>query len=125
MAWHVQHNRALHATILVVNARVESVPWIDPAERIALEPVPPQYWRARVRFGFMEKPDLPVALARGCAAVPGHIGYGTLVGREDGSNVPRWLEAMDAAMDRNAVHFSDFLRLPSGNVVMIGRQIDL
>jgi KUP system potassium uptake protein len=133
MAWHVEHNRALHETVLVVHATVESVPWIRDAERVRVTQVQPHYWRATARFGFMEKPDLPAALKEGCASVPGldlsnpvyYIGHGTVVAREDAQGLPAWQEVMYAAMERNAVHFSDFFRLPSGSVVMIGRQIDI
>jgi KUP system potassium uptake protein len=37
--------------------------------------------------------------------------------------MPRWQEAIFAAMDRNAAHLSDFLQLPPEQVVEIGRQI--
>ena len=133
MVWHVQHNRALHRSIVVVNATVESVPWIKEAERLQLEQVQADYWRVTARFGFMEKPDLPAVLNRGCSSVPGlalsdavyYLGHGTVVSRDDGQGLPAWQEGMYAAMERNAVHFSDFFRLPSGSVVMIGRQIEI
>jgi KUP system potassium uptake protein len=133
MVWHVEHNRALHRTILVVNATIESIPWIEQAQRLHVEQVQPDYWRATARFGFMEKPDLPAVLGRGCTSLPGldlssavyYLGHGTVVGREDDQGLPTWQESMYAAMERNAVHFSDFFRLPSGSVVMIGRQIEI
>jgi KUP system potassium uptake protein len=133
MMWNVQQNRSLHAQLLVVNATVESVPWIAQAERTRLTEVQPGFWRVSLRFGFMEKPDIPAVLRADCA---GHcpldvddsvyyLGHGTIVAREDGQGLPKWQESLYAAMERNSVHFGDFFRLPSNSVVLIGRQIDI
>jgi KUP system potassium uptake protein len=51
------------------------------------------------------------------------VGHETIVPQEGGKHLPRWIEAMYAAMQRNSVHVSDFFRLPAENVVEIGREI--
>jgi KUP system potassium uptake protein len=79
----------------------------------------------------MEKPDIPaalrLALVQGCripfADVVYYVGHATVLSRDDGKGLPRWEEALFAAMDRNAVHLTDFLRLPRDAVVEIGREI--
>ena len=43
--------------------------------------------------------------------------------RADGKALPAWEEALFAAMERNAVHVTDFFRLPADDVVEIGRQV--
>jgi len=43
--------------------------------------------------------------------------------RQDGRGLPRWQEALFAAMERNASHVTDYFNLPSEQVVEIGRQI--
>ncbi len=93
--------------------------------------VAPNFWRATARYGFMERPDIPVLLrqarAKGCTLdlddVTYYVGHETIVHREDGKGLAKWEEALFAAMERNAVHVSDFFRLPSDDVVEIGRQI--
>ncbi len=133
MTWHVQQNRSLHAQLLVVSATVESVPWIEQADRTRLTQVQPDFWRATLRFGFMEKPDIPATLKRDCADNPDldfddavyYLGRGTIVAREDGQGLAKRQESLYAAMERNSIHFGDFFRLPSNNVVLIGRQIDI
>jgi KUP system potassium uptake protein len=53
-----------------------------------------------------------------------YIGTETVVPSKDRKTaMPRWQEAIFAAMDRNAAHLSDFLQLPPEQVVEIGRQI--
>ena len=79
----------------------------------------------------MERPDVPALLRQareqGCSLafddVTYYVGHETIIRREDGKGLARWEEALFAAMERNAVHVSDFLRLPSDSVVEIGRQV--
>jgi len=109
----------------------ESIPQIKESERLATIEVAPNFWRATARYGFMERPDIPNLLkqarAQGCALqlddVTYYVGHETIVHREDGKGLAEWEEALFAAMERNAVHVSDFFRLPSDDVVEIGRQV--
>ena len=133
MVWHVQQNGSLHAQLLVVNATVEAIPWIADADRTRITEVQADFWRVSLRFGFMEKPDIPAALKRDCAGSPSlglddavyYLGHGTIVSREDGHGLPHWQESIYAAMERNSIHFGDFFRLPSNSVVLIGRQVEI
>ena len=79
----------------------------------------------------MERPDVPALLRQareqGCPLqlddVTYYVGHETIVRREDGKGLAKWEVALFAAMERNAVHVSDFLRLPSDSVVEIGREV--
>jgi len=131
MIWHVKHNRALQENLFVVNAVTEPIPWIKNSERLLVKEVQPNYWRATARFGFMEKPDIPAVLKQACLQnhslnlgdVVYYVGHGTIVPRDDGRGMPKWQEALYIVMERNSVHVSDFFRLPSDSVVVIGRQV--
>jgi len=52
-----------------------------------------------------------------------YVGHETVVSREDGQGLPGWQEAIFSAMERNSSHISSFMRLPTDNVVEIGRQV--
>ena len=131
MVWHVRHNRALHEHLFVLRVEILSVPWVSSRNRIAIEEVAPNCWRAEARFGFMERPHIPELLttskALGCTIdlddVTYYVGHETVVGREDGLGLPAWQERFFAVMERNAVHVSDFFSLPHDQVVEIGRQV--
>ena len=131
MIWHVKHNRALHERLFILTVIIQQVPWISAAERLGFQEVAPNFWRATARYGFMERPDIPALLAhahaRGCkldlSDVTYYVGHETVVHREDGTALPRWIEQMYAAMQRNSVHVSDFFRLPAECVVVIGREV--
>ncbi|MDE2259379.1 MAG: potassium transporter Kup [Betaproteobacteria bacterium] len=131
MIWHVLHNRALHESLIALTVVSESVPWIENSKRLSLAEVGPGFWRATARYGFMERPNIPEvlkrALAQGCRAqiddIVYYVGHETVLHREDGKGLPHWAETIFAWMERNAVHVTDFFRLPSDGVVEIGRQI--
>jgi KUP system potassium uptake protein len=131
MIWHVKHNRALQENLFVLNAVTESTPWVKNSERLLVSEVQPNYWRATARFGFMEKPDIPVVLKQACLQnhclnlgdVVYYVGHGTIVPSDDARGLARWQEALYIAMERNSVHVGDFFRLPNDNVVLIGRRI--
>jgi len=131
MIWHVKHNRALHAHLFVLRVEILPVPWIASGNRIGLEEVVPNFWRAEARFGFMERPNIPDLLTTskslGCtvdvADITYYVGHETVIARDDGQGLPAWQERIFAVMERNAVHVSDFFNLPNDQVVEIGRQI--
>ena len=133
MVWHVKHNRVLHEHLSVLRVEIQSVPWVAPGNRITLQELAPNFWRADAHFGFMERPHIPELLTTsrslGCTAnlddVTYYVGHETVVGREDGMGLPAWQERIFAVMERNAVHVSDFFSLPSDQVVEIGRQVSI
>jgi KUP system potassium uptake protein len=133
MVWNLKHNRALHERLLALTVDTEPTPWVTPSERLAFEEIAPQFWRASARYGFMEHPDIPALLREahqlGCAIdledITYYVGHETITPRGDAKALPRWLEAIFAAMQRNTTHPTDYFRLPPDAVVEIGRQISV
>jgi KUP system potassium uptake protein len=131
MVWHLKQNRALHERLFVLTVLTESVPWIDDAARLKFEEIAPRFWRATARYGFMERPDIPALLrtahTRGCGIdlsdVTYYVGHETVVASDNRMGLPRWVEALFAAMQRNSTHLSDYFKLPPDAVVEIGREI--
>jgi KUP system potassium uptake protein len=133
MVWHLSHNRALHAYLFVLTVETEPVPWVKDAGRVAITEVAPQFWRASAHYGFMERPDIPALLRQaqdcGCGIelsdITYFVGHETILSRDDGKGLPKWVVACFAVMQRNSTHLSDYFRLPSDALVEIGRQIGI
>jgi len=131
VAWLVRHNRSLQERVLALTVQTESIPWVADAARLSVEQVAPGFWRARARYGFMERPDVPRVLVTlrldggvtDFADVTYYVGLETVVPRQDGPHLPRWQEILFAAMQRNAAHVTELLRLPCEQVVEIGRPV--
>ena len=118
---------------MVLTVETGQVPYIADEEHLGIEEIAPNYWRAKARYGFMEHPDIPVLLRgaadHGCDLglddATYYVGHATIMSREDGKGMPRWLEAIYAAMERNASHVGDVLRLPADETVELGRQVSI
>jgi KUP system potassium uptake protein len=93
--------------------------------------VAPNFWRAQAHYGFMERPDIPRLLARlqapcslgDLSDLTYYLAHETVVPRQDGQGMPRWQEALFAALQRNSVHLTDLLQLPSDQVVELGGRV--
>jgi KUP system potassium uptake protein len=119
--------------MLALTMTAVSTPRVDPDERLTLKREDDHFWRAEVKVGFMEHPDIPEILAS-CRAkgaeidvddVTYYVGSVTIVPAKDGKGIPHWQEALFAAMVRNAARMSDYLHLPHDQVVEIGREIEI
>ena len=133
MIWHLKHNRALHERVLVLTVLTESRPRVQWPELMSVAQEGEGFWRVTAHFGFMQRPDIPRLLheaqQQGCAAplddVTYYVGHEHIVHRERGPALPIWQEAIYAALQRNSSHVTDYFRLPSRQVVEIGRQISI
>lgn len=133
MLWHVKRNHALQQKILALSVVTETVPWIKDAERLTLTELMPGFWRANARYGFMERPDIPRLLLQpqllpcglDLGAITYYMGLETIVLRESDSRMPRWQGKLFALMVKNGMHVTDLFRLPSDQVVEIGRRVSI
>jgi KUP system potassium uptake protein len=131
LVWHLKHNRALHERVFILTTLIEPLPRVHQSERLKVEGLAPRMWRATARFGFMERPDIPALLrqanALGCGLelddVTYYVGHETVIRRDDGKGLPRFVEILFAYLQRNSTHVSDYFRLPPDSVVELGREI--
>jgi KUP system potassium uptake protein len=118
LIWHLRNNRALHTYLVALTVEVNPVPWVDEARRISVEKPGENFWRLTVRYGFMEHPDIPVAIAAagayGCALqlndITYYLGRETVLHRQDGKGMPRWREAIFAFLLRNSAQAAGFFK---------------
>ncbi len=134
LTWLLQYNRAVHERILVLTVLIEARPRIRPAERMAVAEEGDNFWRITARYGFSERPDIPRLLREahdkaGCDIqlddLIYYVGHESIVHGERGAALPTWQAALFAAMVKNSAHLTDYFRLPSNQVVEIGRQVSI
>jgi KUP system potassium uptake protein len=133
MSWHVRQNRSLHNQLFILNIATLPVPRVKANQHLVINEIAPSVWRATARYGFMEHPDVPKimerARAHGCPVnlkdVTYYIGHETIIPRSGGKGLPKWIEASFAFMLRNALHRSEYFRLPPDAVVEIGRRVGI
>jgi len=129
---NLKHNMVLHERVAVVTVHVEDVPHIPEAERVEVRPLPNNFFRIVVHYGFKDDPDLPRALElcaqQGVVFDPMETSF--FLGRETlipklGSDMALWREKLFVAMFRNAGSAAAFFNIPSNRVVEMGTQVVL
>lgn len=128
----LKHFKVLHERVIIVSVRVADVPRIEPEERATVEALPQQFWRVRLKYGFMDEIDVPAALeACGGLGLPVDMMDTTfLVGREkidssDCRSMTTLRARLFALMQRNAEPATSFFRLPPNRVIEIGSKISI
>jgi KUP system potassium uptake protein len=128
VAWYVKRSRSLHEHVIALTVLTESTPRVPEKSRFSVVQIAPNFWRAQAHYGFMERPDIPRLLAslrKPCGLgdlsdVTYYLAHETVLPREDGRGLPRWQEALFAAMQRNSTHMTDLFKLPRDRVVELG-----
>jgi KUP system potassium uptake protein len=133
MQHHLDHNRVLHERVIIVTVLTEDRPRVPSTERLEVEALPLGFHRVIVRYGFMQSPNIPVALRLsehfGLEVDPDTVTY--FLGHEEvipmkGS--PLWgrLRArLFAFMWRNTTRATAFYHIPPERVLAIGLQVEM
>ena len=128
---HVEHMGALHRSVVALRVVFKETPRIAEGERWTIEPIAAGIWHAVICFGFIEIPDLCLALEAIKDLDPSidfehavYFGTRDMVVRQPGSRVLRHGRlVLFAFLYRNAVKVVDRFHLPAQNVVEIARLI--
>jgi len=130
---NLKHNKVLHARNVLLTVETLAVPFVPLAQRVEIAPVADDFFRATVRYGFMESPDVPLALMRsadsgGMCFDPMETTYfasrETIVARPH-RGMPFWRDKLFAIMHRNAAPASDFFRIPGTRLVELGAPVEI
>ncbi len=133
MVRHITEMGALHTDLVSLTVRFEKTPRVAMRDRVTVERVFDRFWHITAHWGFMEAPDLAVAMA--CAREHGcevdfdrAIFFGThddVVASHQQRLLPRWRRVLFAVLYRNAARTVDRFNLPGARFVEVGRQIEL
>jgi KUP system potassium uptake protein len=129
---NLKHNKVLHARNVLLTVVTEAVPFIPAAARLRIDGIADDFYRATIRYGFMETPDIPLALMR-CENTslcfdPMDTTYfasreSIVAGRKRG--MPIWRDHLFGFMHRNAAPATDFFRIPTTRLVELGAPVEI
>jgi KUP system potassium uptake protein len=129
---HFKHNKVLHAQVVLLSIRTETVPEVPTSDRVELSDLGQGFWKVMAHYGFMQSPNVPEVLR--CAAQKGlktvesdtsfYLGRETLLttGR---TGMSAWRKALFVVMSRNSRPATSFFGLPPNRVIELGTQIEL
>jgi KUP system potassium uptake protein len=129
---NLKHNKVLHERNVFLTVHTLTVPVAH--RRLKIEELADGFHRVIVRFGFMETPDVPLALMR-AGDIEGGICFDpmdttyftsreTIVARAR-RGMPEWRDRLFAVMHRNAAPASGFFRIPGNRLVELGTQVEI
>ena len=129
---NLKHNKVLHEHNVILTIETAQTPRVDPAERVRMETISDKFATVRLRFGFMESPNVPKALviARKLGWQFDIMATSFFVSRRSlkpsaQSGMPQWQDHLFIAMSRSANDATDYFQIPTGRVVEVGTQVTI
>jgi KUP system potassium uptake protein len=129
---HLEHNQVLHEQVVLLTVISNDVPRVPAAKRLEISLFRLGFYRVFVNYGFMQSPNLPVAL-RECERfglkfdlekTTYYLGRETLIPSST-TRMTAWRQALFAVISRNAARATAFYSIPPERVVEIGIQVEL
>jgi len=127
----LKHNKALHERVVMMQVDTEDVPHVLDDRRLEIDEVGKGFYTMRVRYGFMDEPNIMRALAL-CRVQHFHINLmdtSFYIGREKlrprGTGFLRWRDRLFMFMNSLALDATEFFRIPPNRVVELGGQIEI
>lgn len=129
---NLKHNKVLHEHVILLTVKNLDLPQVMTDQRAEVAEVAPNIYRVTLRYGFMEMPNLPPALAQLQFESTGfdvsqasYFVSRELLVRSRPSHISRWRMALFLLMTKNATPITDFLRIPLDRVVELGVRIGI
>jgi KUP system potassium uptake protein len=128
----LKHFKALHERNVLLSVETLEVPFAERTERIELRDLGHSFHAATLRFGFMEDPDVPAALAtsmqQGSAFnmmdTTFFVSRETVVATKRTGMAP-WRDKLFAFLSRNALPATAFFHIPGNRLVELGTQVEI
>jgi KUP system potassium uptake protein len=128
----IKHYKVLHEKNVILSIEIEHRPRVPQEERVRIEPVGKTFSRVVLRFGYMERPNVPQAL--GIARKLGWhfdiMSTSFFVSRRKlrpaaRSSMPLWQDRLFISLSRAANDATDYFQIPTGRVVEVGTQVTI
>jgi KUP system potassium uptake protein len=126
----LKHYKVLHERNAVLTIESDPLPRVEPRDRVRLEAVSATFTRIVLRFGFVETPNVPQALALArklgwhfdIMSTTFFLSRRTLRAAQ-ASKMPRWQDRLFIALARSANDATDYFQVPTERVVEVGTQV--
>ncbi len=129
---NIKHNKVLHERNILLTVIVEDKPYVTQGNRLLIDDMGKGFYRVRIFYGFMDRPDLPEAL-NSCATLglpfdmmstSFFISRAMIVSSANPGMV-KWRERLFLALSKNAMNAADFFKIPTNRVIEMGTRIEI
>ena len=127
---NLKHNKVLHEHNVILTIITADTPRVPEEERVQITPLSKHFSRVSLKFGYMEQPNVPKALA--IARKHGWqfdiMSTSFFLSRRAlkpsaKSGMPSWQDHLFIWLARSASDATDFFQIPTGRVVEVGTQV--
>jgi KUP system potassium uptake protein len=130
MLHNLKHNKVLHENNVILTIVTADMPHVPEEDRVQITPLAEHFSRVSLKFGYMDTPNVPKALA--IARKHGWqfdiMSTSFFLSRRSlrpsaSSGMPSWQDHLFIALARSASDATDFFQIPTGRVVEVGTQV--
>ncbi len=128
----LKHYKVLHERNIILSVETTHTPRVEPAKRVRMEPVGATFMRITLRFGYMETPNIPraLAIARKLGLQFDIMSTSFFLSRRalrraPRSEMPYWQDRLFITLARSANDATDYFQIPTDRVVEVGTQVSI
>jgi KUP system potassium uptake protein len=130
---NLKHNRVLHQQNVILTVETTDSPRVAESERVLCRPINDDFKRVEVKYGFMETPNIPKALAA-CRkqglefevlSTSFFLGRKTVVANPRKGLVGAFQDRLFILLAKNSANPTDFYQIPPGRVLEMGTQVSV
>jgi KUP system potassium uptake protein len=127
---NLKHNKVLHEHNVILTIVSVDTPRAAEEDRVSITPISSRFVQVKLKFGYVETPNVPkaLAIARKQGLTFDIMSTSFFLSRRAlkpaaKSGMPRWQDRLFIALARSASDATDFFRIPTGRVVEVGTQV--
>ncbi|HEY0328028.1 MAG TPA: potassium transporter Kup [Rhodopseudomonas sp.] len=129
---NLKHNQTVHQRVVLATVMTADTPYVPDSERVTMTDLGDGFHRLIIRYGFMQTPDVPAALAL-CKAFGQEFNMmatSFFLSRETyvpslNPGMAHWRERLFTFMTLNATRATIFFKIPTDRVVELGTQLEI
>jgi KUP system potassium uptake protein len=126
----LKHYKVLHEKNVILSVETTHTPRVQSDKRVTIEPVGSTFTRVLLRFGYMETPNIPraLAIARKLGWQFDIMSTSFFLSRRSlrpaaHSGMPHWQDRLFITLARSANDATDYFQIPTDRVVEVGTQV--
>lgn len=128
----LKHYKVLHEQNVILSVVTAQQPVVPDSERVKMEPINDLFMRVKLKFGYMEQPNIPKALAI-CRKQGWKFDIMTTsfflsrrsLKASPKSGMPVWQDRLFIGLARTAADATEYFQIPTGRVVEVGTQVSI
>jgi KUP system potassium uptake protein len=127
---NLKHNKILHEQNIILTVITADTPRVNDDKRVTIATISQRFLHVKLKFGYMETPNVPkaLAIARKQGLHFDIMSTSFFLSRRalkpaKHSGMPRWQDRLFIGLANSANDASDFFQIPTGRVVEVGMQV--